>query len=237
MPALIGVLGGMGPLAGVDLMQKMIKATAARSDQEQIPVLCWNVPQVPDRQRALAGTGTSPLPAMLAGVAVLNAAGATRIVIACNTAHYWFEQLAAASTAPLIHIADATLAALPTSVCADTAVGLLGTRGTIDADLYQSRLAARGVTCIVNTKEEFERYFTPGCYAVKQGRIDAGAALLQQAAQALLTRGARHLLLACTEVPLALAHIASPLLPLSIDPTWALAQECARYWHSTAHSE
>jgi aspartate racemase len=237
MPPLIGVLGGMGPLAGVDLMQKMIRATAARSDQEQIPVLCWNVPQVPDRQRALAGAGTSPLPAMLAGIAVLNAAGATRIVIACNTAHYWFEQLAAASAAPLIHIADATLAALPPGACVDTAVGLLATRGTIDADLYQSRLAARGVSCIVNTEEEFERYFTPGCYAVKQGHIDAGAALLQQAAQALLTRGARQLLLACTEVPLALAHIASPLLALSIDPTWALAQECARYWHSAAQFE
>ena len=85
-PPLIGVLGGMGPLATVDFLHKLIVALPASRDQEHVPTVVWDVPQIPDRQRALAGSGESPLPAMLAGVAQLNAAGATRIVVPGNTA-------------------------------------------------------------------------------------------------------------------------------------------------------
>lgn len=239
MPPLIGILGGMGPLAAVDLMQKMIAETDAESDQQQIPVVCWNVPQIPDRQRALAGTGASPLPAMLAGIAALNQAGATRIVIACNTAHYWFDALQRSSQAPLLHIADAALAYLdaqppPASSAGPGAhiatVGLIATAGTLDANLYQARFATRGIACIVNTPDEQRRLFTPGCYAIKRGRLDDGSALLDAAAQCLVARGAERLVLACTEVPIALRHAASAHLPISIDPTRALAWLCAQYW-------
>ena len=228
---LIGILGGMGPAAAVDLMQKMIEETAAACDQDQIPVVCWNVPQIPDRQRALAGTGASPLPAMLAGIAALNAAGATRIVIACNTAHHWFDALAAHSAAPIIHIADATLAALPHETSL-TRIGLLATQGTLDTGLYQARLATSGIACVVNTPDEMAQLFTPGCYAVKQGRVEEGGVALAAAAQCLVARGAQRLVLACTEVPIALARIDSALLALSIDPTRALARQCAQYWRS-----
>ena len=61
-PFLLGVLGGMGPLATVDFMAKLLTATPAARDQQQIPVVAWNVPQIADRQKALAGLGPSPLP-------------------------------------------------------------------------------------------------------------------------------------------------------------------------------
>ena len=237
-PPLIGILGGMGPLAAVDLMQKMIEETSAASDQEQIAAVCWNVPQIPDRQHALAGTGASPLPAMIEGIVALNRIGATRIVIACNTAHHWFDALCAASTAPLLHIVDATLAALPSTHESAPShriatVGLLATQGTLDAGLYQPSLAARGITCIIPSDEEMLTLFTPGCYAIKQGRMANGAALLDQLAQRLVDRGAQRLLMACTEVPPALAYGASVHLPICIDPTRALARACAAYWHET----
>jgi aspartate racemase len=113
---LIGVLGGMGPLAAVDFLHKRIASAPAKRDQDHVPTLVWNVPQIPDRQKALAGTGPSPLPAMLEGIARLNAAGASRIVIPCNTAHIWFDDLQSASQAPIIHIADATITALPDDI-------------------------------------------------------------------------------------------------------------------------
>ncbi len=234
-PPLIGILGGMGPLGAVDLMQKMIEETGAASDQDQIAVVCWNVPQIPDRQRALAGVGPSPLPAMLKGIAALNRIGATRIVIACNTAHHWFDALRAASNAPQLHIVDATLAALPATgdgPAAEriTTVGLIATQGTLDADLYQSSLAARGIACIIPSADALQRFFTPGCYAIKQGRMADGAALLDSMAQCLVERGAQRLLLACTEVPPALTYGASVHLPVCIDPTRALARACADYW-------
>ena len=135
-PPLVGVLGGMGPLATVDFLAKLVEESPATRDQEHVPTVVWSVPQVPDRQQAMAGTGSSPLPAMLAGIARLNAAGATRIAIACNTAHHWFDALAAASEAPLIHIVDATLAALG-PVPAAGPVGLIATRGLVASGLYQ----------------------------------------------------------------------------------------------------
>lgn len=80
-PFLLGILGGMGPLATLDLMHKLLRATPASSDQQQIPHVVWNVPQIADRQQALAGTGPSPLPQLLLGVEQLNRAGASHIVI------------------------------------------------------------------------------------------------------------------------------------------------------------
>ena len=195
-----------------------------------MPVVTWNVPQIPDRQKAFAGTGESPLPAMLKGIAALNAAGAQRIVIPCNTAHYWFDALQAASAAPIIHIADATVALLQGAGQDVRMAGLLATRVTLDAGLYQQRLALHGIACIENTAGEMDALFTPGCYAVKRGEFAAGGALLEQAAQCLMARGAQRLILACTEVPLAFERIGSALLPAGVDSNRALALACVRYW-------
>lgn len=68
---LIGVLGGMGPLATADLVQKIIAATPAERDQDHVPMVVWNVPQIPDRQQALAGMGPSPLPVLLEAVRII----------------------------------------------------------------------------------------------------------------------------------------------------------------------
>lgn len=228
-PPLVGVLGGMGPLATVDFLAKLVEETPATRDQEHVPTVVWSVPQVPDRQQALAGTGSSPLPAMLAGIARLNAAGATRIAIACNTAHHWFDALAAASEAPLIHIVDATLAALG-PVPAAGPVGLIATRGLVASGLYQRRLGAAGLAVITSTDDEFDTLFTPGCYAVKRNALAEGGALLAQACGRLRARGAGRLVLACTEVPVALAHVHSPLLADAIDCNRALARACVDYW-------
>jgi len=225
---LIGVLGGMGPLATLDFLNKVLAATPATRDQDHVPTLVWNVPQIPDRQKALAGTGESPLPAMLEGIARLNGAGATRIAIPCNTAHLWFDDLAAASAAPLIHIVEVTVARLGREDRGP--VGLIATRAALAAGLYQSRLAAHGVPYLVNSEDELQRLFTPGCYAIKRNELDLGGQLLRQAAECLLQRGASRLILACTEVPVGLARVAPELLEISIDPTQVLAEACVEYW-------
>ena len=84
----LGVLGGMGPLATVDFLQKLIEETPATRDQDHIPLIAYSVPQIPERPAAIAGHGESPLPHMLDGMRTLRNAGATMIAIACNTAHY-----------------------------------------------------------------------------------------------------------------------------------------------------
>lgn len=228
-PFLLGVLGGMGPLATIDFMHKLLRATPASHDQQQIPHVVWNVPQIADRQRALAGEGPSPLPELLHGIQQLNRLGVSHIVIACNTAHHWYEALQQASEAPILHIAEATVGNIEDT---PQKVGLIATQGTLDAGWFQQRFAAIGTECLLPTRDEITRWFVPGCYAVKRGDLRLGGELLTLQARALRERGAEKLVLACTEVPVALAAISSPYLNEAIDPAEALAQQCAGLWLS-----
>ncbi|WP_049009342.1 aspartate/glutamate racemase family protein, partial [Citrobacter koseri] len=151
------------------------------------------------------------------------------IVIACNTAHHWYEALAQHSDAPLLHIVDATLAVFEGKE-KPRRVGLIATQGTLDAGWFQHGFASMGIESVQPTPEELRQWFVPGCYAVKRGELRTGGELLSLQAQALRDRGAERLVLACTEVPVALAEVTSPHLAVSIDPAEALAQQCARLW-------
>src|SRR5688572_3963986 len=104
---ILGVLGGMGPLATVDLLQKLIEETPATRDQDHVPFVAYSVPQIPDRPSAILSGAESPLPHMLAGIATLKNAGAGTVAIACNTAHYWYDDLVQQGGLPILHIADA----------------------------------------------------------------------------------------------------------------------------------
>lgn len=231
-PFLLGVLGGMGPLATLDFQRQLLEATPAQSDQQQLPSVVWNVPQIADRQKALAGTGSSPLPQLIHGIQVLNQAGASHIAIPCNTAHHWYDALSEASNAPILHIVDATLAALEREANMPHRVGIIATKGTLDAGWYQQKLAAQGIEIIEPTPEELALWFVPGCYAVKRGALREGGELLAQQALALFARGAQKLILACTEVPVALQAVDAPFQHLTFDPAQALAERCSQLWQA-----
>ena len=216
----------MGPLATVDFLHKLVQRTPAARDQEHVPLLVYSVPQIPDRVAAILGTGESPLPAMLAGARMLERSGARAIAIPCNTAHHWYDELARGCGVPLLHIADCACAALGGTVAR---VGLLATTGTLAAGFYQQRLAARGYDCLTNREEEVERWVMPGIRLVKAGDLSGAGALLQQALGALFDRGAERVILACTETPLALEHVAAPQLPRCVDATTALADACIQW--------
>lgn len=232
-PFLLGVLGGMGPLATLDFLRRLLEATPAQSDQQQIPTVVWNVPQIADRQKALAGTGPSPLPQLLHAVEKLNQAGASHIAIPCNTAHYWYDALSEASSAPVLHIVDATLDTLSQAEEKPQRVGVIATKGTLDAGWYQERLAAQSIEVVVPTPEELAQWFVPGCYAVKRGALVEGGELLALQANALFARGAQKLVLACTEVPVALEAVRAPFRHLTWDPAQALAERCSQLWQTS----
>jgi aspartate racemase len=229
-PFLLGVLGGMGPLATLDFQRRLLDATPAQSDQQQIPTVVWNVPQIVDRQKALAGIGPSPLPQLIYGIEKLNQAGASHIAIPCNTAHHWYDALSNVSEAPILHIVDATLDALAQSAEKPQRVGVIATKGTLEAGWYQKRLALQDIEVVEPTEEELAQWFVPGCYAVKRGALVEGGALLALQANALFARGAQKLVLACTEVPVALEAINAPFRHLTYDPAQALAERCSTLW-------
>lgn len=231
-PFLLGVLGGMGPLATLDFQHKLLESTPAEGDQEHLPAVIWNVPQVADRQKALAGQGPSPLPQLLHGIAQLNQAGASHIAIPCNTAHHWYLPLQEVSAAPILHIADTLIERLLQLAVKPQRVGIIATQGTLDAGWYQQRLNAQGITAITSDSQELAQWFVPGCYAVKRGQLREGGELFRLQAEALLSRGAQRLVLACTEVPVALRELDTSFCDITHDPAQLLAERCSRLWQN-----
>jgi aspartate racemase len=220
---LIGVLGGMGPAATIDFMAKIMMSTPAARDQDHVPLLVHDVPQIPDRSEAITAGSDAPFLPMVAGIMQLERAGAELIAIPCNTAHHWHERLARRSRVPLLHIADAVMAMIADVTPPIAAIGLMATRGTIEAGLYQSRFGDAGPRLVL-PYEATQVLIDRAIAATKAGRLLAARDDAEAAARRLLYAGAERLLLACTELPLAFAG--SPLLGLGIDPTEALARAC-----------
>lgn len=215
----VGVLGGMGPLATVDFMHKLLAATPARRDQDHVPLLVSSIPQVPDRTAAFRGHGASPLPALIASGRRLVDGGAALVVMPCNTAHLWFEPLQAALGVPMLHLVDAALAEAVDAV-GSAPLGLLATQATLASGLYTAR--APRIDWRLPTAAEVDGCITPAIAAIKAGDLPAGRTLLVGAARALARRGAQALVLGCTEIPLVLDAAAAPV-PV-IDATAALAR-------------
>ena len=103
----LGVLGGLGPLASAHFMTRLTLLTPAERDQDHIPAVLWSDPRVPDRTRPKPVDGDDPLPWLLRGIAGLRQAGCGAIAIPCNTAHRWYEAMLEAAGCPILHIVDA----------------------------------------------------------------------------------------------------------------------------------
>ncbi len=224
----LGVLGGMGPLASAEFMRRLTLLTPAGRDQDHVPAVLWSDPRVPDRTAARLSGGEDPLPALLRGIRGLEAAGCDAVAIPCNTAHGWFEAMRAATRLPILHIVDAAAAELERLGVAEGPVGVMGTAGTLAMGLYQERLAARGWTCLVPTPGEMAALVTPAIAEVKANRVADAYAPLAEAAGRLAARGARAVVLGCTEIPLGIA--AGPALPIPVCDTLDALARAAIGW-------
>jgi aspartate racemase len=229
----VGVLGGMGPLATIDFMRKVLDATPAARDQDHVPMIVSCLPQIPDRTAAFRGAGDSPLDAIVDCGRRLESAGADLIVMPCNTAHLWFDAVQARLQRPMLHLVDAALREALALAGPDARLGLLATDATIASGLYINRRLAGSPSpaWLLPTAIEMLEQVMPGIEAVKAGRLDAGQALLTRVAHALARRGADVLVLGCTEIPLVLEPSACGL-PV-VDAAAALAREVVARTRST----
>jgi aspartate racemase len=228
MSKLVGVLGGMGPMATADFFRKLVEETPATHDRDHVPVIIYSVPQIPSRDKAITSGGESPLPQMLAGMHALKKQSVDFVVIPCNTAHYWYEDLCREGGLPILHIVDAVRDELSDGHAIDGPIGLLSTEATLLSGIYRDRLADRGIELVVNTPEERDEFINPAIEWVKCGRLPEAGRAVDRAAARLLDRGAQKLILGCTELPVALEAIASPRMGSCIDATRALARASVR---------
>ena len=144
----VGVLGGMGPLATADFYTKLVRLTPARADQDHLRVIIDSNPKIPDRTAALRGEGPDPTEALVATARGLERAGADLIAIPCNSAHAYLQAIRGSVGIPVLDIMEEVAAAAAALVPRPRAAGLLATSGTMQARLYHRALASRGIDVV-----------------------------------------------------------------------------------------
>ena len=201
MKKTIGIIGGMGPMATVDLMKKVILATDAREDQEHIPILVDNNTNIPDRTAAILGEGEDPLPELLKSADRLTAGGADFLIMGCNTAHYFLPRMMPHLKVPFVNMIEETA-----SFCAREGfkkVGLLASAGTCKSGIYQRALAEAGVEAVQPQGAAEEAVHAMIYDGVKASNPGFDTTAVREALAQMAKDGCEAFVLGCTEVPVA----------------------------------
>lgn len=232
-PVKVGIVGGVGPAATVDFMDKLVRLTRAQRDQEHVRLLVEHNPQIPDRTAHILGRGPDPSIALYAACKRLEAGGAAMIAIPCNTAHAYLGDLQPHLSIPVISMPDVTMARIAERYPHCPPVGLLATSGTMSSGVYRRAAERAGLTLIVPDDAHQAQVMNAiyGGKGVKAGFVDGECrADLLAAARHLADRGAEVLILGCTELPLIVPG--EDVLNLGgrevglVDPTRELARRC-----------
>lgn len=196
----VGILGGVGPMATVYFMQRVLEMTDASRDQDHVDMLVWNHASIPDRTAYIVGdSDESPGPVMAEDARQLERAGAKFIALPCNTAQAFQDEVAAAVSIPVIDIVSVTVEAAKAAVPGLTTLGILATDGTLRAETYHRAAEAAGLTPVAPddvVQKDVMSMIYDGVKAgmpVERDRFDA-------AVEHLRTKGAGAIVLGCTEL-------------------------------------
>jgi len=221
----IGVIGGMGPLATVDLFRKLTVHAAAASDQEHPRVVIDSNTAIPDRTAALLRGGADPVPELVKSARRLVCAGAELLIMPCNTAHCFYDAVAAAVDVPVLHMLALTRDALLARGV--RTAGLLATDGTVETGVYRRAFDGSGVALLTPPPDDQAAVMELIYKGVKAGDLTHGLPAFRRACENLLARGAETLILGCTELP---AVFGQGQLDYPVtDPTLELALGALRF--------
>ncbi len=217
---IVGILGGMGPAATADLFRKIISVTKASCDQDHLHIIIDSNTSIPDRTAALIRGGESPVPQMQSSARTLEAAGAGLIIMPCNTAHGFYDEVCAAVSIPVLHMIRITAQTLTQSGI--TRAGLLATDGTIQSGIYERCFSGSGTRLMTPSAEGQAAVMDIIYNGVKAGDAAHDTSAFVSACAELLAGGAQTLILGCTELPCAFEAY-SLSFPYT-DPTLELAR-------------
>ncbi len=224
MKKTLGVIGGMGPAATCDLMEKIISLTRAASDQEHIHMLADVNTAIPDRTAAILHGGPDPVPELTKSAKRLISAGAEVLLMPCNTAHYYYDDVARSVSVPVLHMPREAAAAL--KAAGVKKAGVLATDGTVQAGVYEKALTGAGIEPVYPSpamQKEVMRLIYDG---VKGRSVPLESIPVGDILQDLRDQGAEKVVLACTELPIAFAELG--LMEGCLDATRALAFAAVR---------
>lgn len=193
---IVGILGGMGPLATAEFFANLVRLTPADKDWNHLHVVVENNPRLPSRSRAILYGEESPAPWLAEGARRLASLGAQVIAVPCNSASHYLAEARAAVTAEILDPVGATVAAIGGRVRRPL---VLGGMVTFRARLYDGGFAGTGVEPAYPTDDE-QVEVAALIEALKGGRVDdAVVARTRAVIDAGRARGADGVILGCTE--------------------------------------
>lgn len=235
-PFKVGLIGGLGPAATVDLYDKIVKATPAKIDQEHIKLVVEQNPQIPDRTAALLHGGEDPTIALYNCAKRLEKDGCDAIIVPCNTAHAFVPYLERHLGIPFINMQQTALDEIARKLGETARIGLLATSGTVQTGIYSEKAQSMGLPMFVPDHAHQERVMASiyGPKGAKAGYTDGICKedLLSAAKYLVEEYDCNCLILGCTELPLILDEsddfeIAGKHV-MVIDPTASLARKVVK---------
>ena len=209
----------MGPLATLDLYKKIIENTPAEKDQDHIPIIIDSYPQIEDRTGFILGKNSSPSTKLIESANRLKNANCEAICMACNTAHYFVDEIKKNVDIKILHIAEITVKSIIKNYPNKKKIAVLCTTGTRKAKIYEKILLRENLEC-VEIKEEINDDLMKCIYdGVKAGKVNEYVDLFQKVVDSI---DAELFISGCTEIP-----ILTPFYKgdkIFVDPTLELAK-------------
>ncbi len=197
---ILGVLGGVGPLATIYFADLVVKMTDAKTDQEHIAMVILNHSSIPDRtDYILDKTKPNPLPVMIKDAKLLEDDNCDFIVIPCNTAHYFYDEIQKSINIPIINILEETVCYCERTIPNLKKIGVLATVGTLKSKAYQNIIEKHNLECVVPSEYDQKSLMNIIYNQVKAGE-EVDIFEFQRIIGEMKKQGCDAVVLGCTEL-------------------------------------
>jgi len=197
---ILGVIGGLGPLSTARFMELVVNMTDAKTDQENVDMIVYNFPSIPDRSGYILGYyRKSPLHGLTYVGKALEQQQVDLIAIPCMTAHYFYEELTARIGVPIIDAIEETVLHLKSMGIQKA--GIMATEGTVSSGLFSNALIGQGIIPITPSTERQADISHLIYQNIKAGQPPE-MERFDVVANQLRSRGAEVIILGCTELSL-----------------------------------
>lgn len=200
----LGVLGGMGPLPTIQLFEMIVSMTDASCDQEHVHIIIDNNTKIPDRTAYLLDNNNeNPLEELRNSALRLEETGADFIVMPCNTAHYYYEEINEVLNIPFLNMVEESAIWVKNNRPNIKKIGLLATDGTIKIGVYSKVFKEKEIEVISPSKEN-QRNIYRLIYNLKENKKQGSLEGIYRTMEEFEGEGADVFIAGCTEVSVAL---------------------------------
>ncbi|MTI65633.1 MAG: amino acid racemase [Firmicutes bacterium] len=202
MSKTLGIIGGMGPLATAFLFKKIVTMTEAKSDQEHLDILIYNNTSIYDRSDFILNKGKNPRKQLIESAIKLENMGSEYLIMPCNTAHYFYNDIIKHISIPFINMIEVTANYFYYNFSMFDRVGLLATEGTYKSKVYEKFFNKRGIKIIKPSKKN-QKYITELIYGIKESKKNINLNNFYKVLDELNKRDVKVIILGCTELSVA----------------------------------